>query len=319
MEQQKTGSKMYLPVYFRAETKELKIAVTVDDCNQPENLQRIVRIFDRCGAGLTLFPIGEALRMPGMAEMIRECALEKGMEIENHTMSHARIFRVPGTEMAREIWAQGQEVNRVLGVNYRQHFFRLMGGDGFTDLRTHNYLMQLGFSGVVQWSCCGSDFDMKTIRSELSPGAIYLFHTVDGDVGKLEELIPWAVSRGYRCVTLNELLGQESNEISAYRPEPMPLPRAYTEDHRTCRRDDYSWNICRIQAGLMKIGLLIIDGDEPTGYYGDLTEAAVRKFQAAHGLPVTGEADAVTQQAIEAAARFTIIRTSLAGADTPLP
>jgi len=120
-------------------------------------------------------------------------------------------------------------------------------------------------------------------------------------------------------VTLNELLGQESNEISAYRPEPMPLPRAYTEDHRTCRRDDYSWNICRIQAGLMKIGLLIIEGDEPTGYYGDLTEAAVRKFQAAHGLPVTGEADAVTQQAIEAAARFTIIRTSLAGADTPLP
>jgi peptidoglycan hydrolase-like protein with peptidoglycan-binding domain len=69
----------------------------------------------------------------------------------------------------------------------------------------------------------------------------------------------------------------------------------------------------------MKIGLLIFEGDEPTGYYGELTEAAVRKFQAAHGLPVTGEADADTQNAIEAAARFTIIRTSLAGADTPLP
>jgi peptidoglycan/xylan/chitin deacetylase (PgdA/CDA1 family) len=302
MEQQKTVSKEYLPVYFRAETKERKIAVTVDDCDRPENLRRIVRIFDRCGAGLTLFPIGKALRMPGMAEMIRECALEKGMEIENHTMTHARIFRAPEAEMAREIWAQGQEVNRVLGVNYRQHFFRLMGGDSFADLRTHNYLSQLGFRGVVQWSCCGTDVDMEEIRSELSPGAIYLFHTVDSDPQKLEAFIPYAVSRGYRCVTLNELLGQEPNEIKVYRSEPMPAPRAYTEDHRICRTGEYSWNICRIQSGLMKMGLLTIEGDEPTGYYGELTEAAVRKFQAAHGLPVTGEADADTQNAIEAAA-----------------
>ena len=292
----------YLPVYFRAETKERKIAVTVDDCDRPENLRRIVRIFDRCGAGLTLFPIGEALRMPGMAEVIRECALEKGMEIENHTMTHTRIFRAPEAEMAREIWAQGQEVNRVLGMNYRQHFFRLMGGDGYTDLRTHNYLTQLRFRGIVQWSCCGSDVNMETLRSELSPGAIYLFHTVDGDVGKLEEFIPWAVSRRYSCVTLNELLGLEPNEITAYRPEPIPAPRAYTEDHLTCRTGEYSWNICRIQAGLMAMGLLQIDGGKPTGFYGKLTEAAVRKFQATHGLPVTGEADADTQNAIEAAA-----------------
>ena len=49
------------------------------------------------------------------------------------------------------------------------------------------------------------------------------------------------------------------------------------------------------------MNLLTIDGDKPTGFYGERTEAAVRKFQEAHGLPVTGEADADTQKAIDAA------------------
>ena len=296
--QEKDG---YLPVFFRAKTEERKIAVTLDDCDRTENLRRIVRIFDQYGAGLTLFPIGNALSYPGAAEIIRQCVLEKGFEIENHTMSHARIFRASETEMAREIWAQGQKVNSILGVNYRQHFFRLMGGDGITDLRTHNYLIQLGFRGVMQWSCCGTDADMEEIRREVSPGAIYLFHTVDGDIGKLEEFVPWVISQGYQLLTLNGLLGMEPNETAAYHPEPMPAPRAYTEDHRTCRMGDYSWNICRIQAGLMAMNLLTIDGDEPSGFYGELTEAAVRKFQETHGLPVTGEADADTQKAIDAA------------------
>ena len=151
------GNDRYLPVFFRAKTEERKIAVTLDDCDRTENLRRIVRIFDQYGAGLTLFPIGNALSFTGAAEIIRQGVLEKGIEIENHT----RIFRAPETEMAREIWAQGQKVNSILGVNYRQHFFRLMGGDGITDLRTHNYLIQLGFRGVMQWSCCGTDADME--------------------------------------------------------------------------------------------------------------------------------------------------------------
>ena len=294
--------KGYLPVYFRAGTKERKIAVTVDDCDRTENLRRIVRIFGRYGAGLTLFPIGRTLAAPGMAETIRECVLEKGYEIENHTMTHARIFREPEMKMAREIWEQGQEVNRVLGVNYRQHFFRLMGGDGFTDLRTHSYLAQLGFRGIAQWSCCGTDVGMDQIRRELRPGAIYLFHTVDGDPGKLEEFVPYAISRGYQLVTLNGLLGLASNETAAYRPESMPAPRARTEDWRTCRRGEYAWNICRIQEALMTLGMLQINDGKPTGYFGEQTEAAVRRFQAERGLPVTGAADEGTQKAIFGAA-----------------
>ena len=74
----------------------------------------------------------------------------------------------------------------------------------------------------------------------------------------------------------------------------MPLPRPYTEDYRPCRKGDYSWNTYRIQVKLMAMGLLVIDDNTPTGYYGELTEAAVRRFQEQQGLPVTGTACAET-------------------------
>lgn len=300
MKEQNFSNGPYLPVYFRANTAHRQIAITVDDCSHTGNLRRILRIFGQYDAGLTLFPIGYTLADPDVADLIRDCVVKKGYEIENHTMNHARIFRLPEDEMAREIWEQGQELNRVLGVCYRQHFFRLMGGDGIADLRIHSYLKQLGFQGIAQWSFTGSHIDdpEEEIREHLYRGAILLFHTNEKDAEKLERFIPFALSRGYHLVTLNELLGFGANEMTAYRPETMPEPEAYEEDWRTCAKGDYAWKICRMQTRLMDMNLLVIDGGKPTGYYGELTRDAVKRFQEMQGLPATGVADAETQQAL---------------------
>lgn len=290
---QQSGNERYLPVFFRFKTNERVIAVTVDDCCEVDNLRRIVGAAREYSARLTLFPIGKNLANPGMADLIRRCVFNYGFEIENHTWSHSRIFRLPEIEMAGEIWDQGQALNRLLGVNYEQHFFRPMGGDGYNDRRIHNYLIQLGFKGVAHWLCCGSDENMDEIRKQLCPGAIYLFHTVDGDPEKVSEFIPYAVSQGYRMVTLNELVGFEPNAMSAYTPRAMPAPRPYIDDYRTCAMGDYSWNICRIQDRLRALGLLDF---ESTGYFGELTFTALRRFQQSLGLPVTGVADYGTQK-----------------------
>ena len=290
---QQSGDGCSLPVYFRFPTDERVIAVTVDDCYEVDNLRRIVGAARNCGAKLTLFPIGENLSKPGMADLIRRCVFEDDFEIENHTWSHARIFRLPENEMAREIWDQGQALNRLLGVNYEQHFFRPMGGDGYKDQRIHNYLIQLGFKGVAHWLCCGTEENMDEIKKQLCPGAIYLFHTVDGDPEKVLQFIPYAISQGYRLVTLNALAGFEPNAMSAYAPGTMPVPRPYVDDCRACAMGDYSWRICRMQDRLRVLGLLDC---ESTGYFGELTFAAIRGFQQLRGLPVTGVADSETQR-----------------------
>ena len=283
----------YLPVIRRGATEEKRIAITVDDCYQVDNLKTILTVSHRNNGNLTLFPIGENLTKPGMPEVLRGCVYKLGDEIENHTWSHQRIFRLSEEEMAAEIWKQRARLCEVLGANYEQHFFRLMGGDGETDLRTHNYLEQLGYRGIASWSISGSDADMAQIKAALKPGAIFLFHTTDADTRKLREFIPYAVSQGYQLVTLNALMGFEANALSAYTGQSMPAPRPYREDYRTHKLGDYAWNVVRLQDALRALGCLRMEGPS-SGYFGQQTADAVKQYQSRAGLPVTGVADGET-------------------------
>lgn len=290
----------YLPVYKKVDTFERKIAITVDDCFQVNNLQTIATLAYQNGGRLTIFPIGENLSKSGMADTLKTCVFKLGFEIENHTWSHDRIFRLSQYNMAQEIWKQSQALNLTLGVNYEQHFFRLMGGDGSSDQRTHAYLKQLGYKGIAEWSISGSDASIEEIKAHLQPGAIYLFHTTDGDTQKLMEFIPFAVAQGYQLVTMNELLGFEENAVSGYNPQEMPIPENYTEDYRTHKVGDYAYNILLMQDKLRELGYLVMDG-ESTGYYGQKTADAIQKYQEEQGMPATGVADSETQKKLLAA------------------
>ena len=294
----------YLPVIHHADTTEKRIAITVDDCFQMDNLKTIAKLAIDRGGRLTLFPIGQNVVRDGMSDILKACVFNYGFEIENHTWSHSRIFRMSEEDMAAEIWKQRAAVNQALGVNYQEHFFRLMGGDGEYDQRTHNYLRQLGYLGIADWSLSGSDADLERIKSSLAPGKIYLFHTTDADTAKLKEFIPYAVSQGYELVTLNELLGLEANAVSdlstaeTTMPEPQPYATVYAEQ----KKGDYSWSVVLIQRALYEKGYLSASaktatkGDVADGVYGDSTADAISAFQRANGLPETGVADAATQR-----------------------
>lgn len=284
----------YLPVIHRGNTTENKIAITVDDCFQVNNLRTLIDLTAQQGGKLTIFPIGENLFKDGMKELIQHAVFDLGFEIENHTWSHARIFRLSEEEMAAEIYKQSAAVSNVLGVHYHQNFFRFMGGDGEEDQRSHNYLRQLGFKGIADWTISGSDASMESIKNALAPGTIYLFHTTDADTKKLQEFIPYAVSQGYELVTMNELFGLEPNaqtdisEVELVVPTPQDYDVVYTDQ----QQGDYSWSVLCIQEKLIQLGYL---SDKADGVYGEGTAKAVAKYQSDNGLDVTGVADARTQ------------------------
>ena len=286
----------YLPVINDVDTDKKWIAITVDDCFQVGNLQKILKCAYKYKAKLTIFPIGQNLSLSGMKKTL-QAAVKLGYEIENHTWSHQRVFRMSESDMAAEIWKQDQALNKLLGVNYEEHFFRCMGGDGEMDQRTHNYLKQLGYKAVAHWSYSGSDATLEQSQKHLHPGAVYLFHTTDRDTKILLKFIPWVAKKGYKMVTLNKLVGFKENKTSKYKAQSMPKPQDYTPDYRTIRKGEYSWMTVLLQNRLRKLGMLKMDG-QSTGYYGDQTMQAVAVFQKANGLAVTGEADARTQQAI---------------------
>lgn len=293
-----------LPVLRRGNTDRKRIAITVDDCYQTDNLAKIADWTVAEGGKLTLFPIGENVVRRDMARLLRRCVFDYGFEIENHTWSHARIFRLSEEEMASEIWKQQEAVNDILGVDYRQRFFRLMGGDGEHDQRTHSYLRQLGYEGVAGWSLSGSDAPLSDIRRSLAPGMIYLFHTTDEDTEKLRRFIPYAVSQGYELVTLSELMELAPNAMAELTPTPtpMPAPEPYVPDFREVKSGDYAWIVTCLQRALAHLGYLTeaaqtaTQGNPADGVFGESTARAVSLFQRDHGLTQTGAADAETQR-----------------------
>ena len=290
----------YIPLLSKAKTTENIIAVTVDDCFQGENLQRIVQCALDNNADLTIFPIGENLTKPLVASTIK-WAWENGMEIENHTYSHAGMYHGDDEHMTEQMWYQSEKVSEVLGVQHQQHFFRPKGGDERNDQRVHAYAKQMGMKGIAVWTQSGSTDSMESLFSNLAPGNIYLFHTTDNDLKKLLEFIPGAVQRGYRLVTLNEMFGLPDNATSAYtgvREKPALEP--FKVELTTLKKTSYIRAAAVVQERLIELGWLpAVDPDSKAdGVYGQGSWLATGFFQMASDIKATGTADPDTQRAL---------------------
>lgn len=284
----------FLPMVAHANTNENIIAVTVDDCNQAENLRDIVNCALQNGARLTIFPIGQNLERESIASTVR-WAWQQGMEIENHTYSHAGTYHYDDDAMTDDIWRQSYLLNQALGVNYRQHFFRPKGGDERFDQRTHAYARQLGFAAIALWTQSGSVDSVESALNNLGPGRIYLFHTTDKDRTKLLQFIPEATRRGYRLVTLNDMFGLRDNETAELSTAATEKPalQSFRVIPMTLKLTSYARAAAVVQKRLIELGWMT---GEPTGVYGKTTHACIELFQLAAGLSADGTAGAETQR-----------------------
>lgn len=285
----------YIPILRKANTTENIICVTVDDCYQGPNFNKIVQCAIDNNAKLTIFPIGENLEKETVADALR-LAYANGMEIGNHTYTHSGLFHYDQDRMRDEIWFQRQRVNMVLGVNYEQHFFRPRGGDERECQRLHAYLNQLGYAGVAMWVESGSNTPVDKLLANLAPGDIYLFHTTDNDLNKLLEFIPAAVARGYRLVTMSEMFGLGENAISEYQLQDTAVePESFQIIPKQMKATVYNRAAAVVQQRLIDLGWM---SGEATGVYGEQTELAVKFFQLAMGMDTTGVADVELQKVI---------------------
>ncbi|MBQ4088759.1 MAG: polysaccharide deacetylase family protein [Clostridia bacterium] len=283
----------FLPVCHSRRTGEKLVAITIDDCNQPGNLQKMINIISEFGGKATIFPIGENVSFLG--DILRE-AVSLGFEIENHTQSHSGLYYEDDEGLAYQIWQQNYEVSMALGVDYQMHFLRPRGGDNRYDQRTHAYMRQMGYSAIAYWSQVGSDNTARNLMKNLTPGDIILFHTTDGDLETIEDLVPKLHAAGYRMVTLNELYGlpeNEQRELSG-RTSPIPLGE-HARFAQTLKYGDYLHDVFLMQARLSELGYI---SDNFNGYFGEYTEKALRSFQTDNGLEASGVCTTATWRAL---------------------
>ena len=286
-------------VFSEADTEEKIIAITVDDCFQAENLQRMVDKAIEVGGRFTIFPIGQNVLKQAQSEVLKY-AWEQGFELENHTFTHNGLYRCSDEEMAREVYMQQMALSHILGVEYQCHFLRPKGGDARRDQRMQVYAEQLGYYGIAHWSCAGSTSTEREIAKALKPGAIYLFHTTTtNDLDKLLNFMPYAVEKGYRLVTLNEMFGYPENETKPLtgpaKDYPVPPLQPYSRVYDVYKPTRYSWGVYLLQQKLIELGYM---KGEPDGVYGQDCAKCVKAYQKDHGLEQTGVADVALQEEI---------------------
>lgn len=283
----------FLPVCHGSKTTEKVYAITIDDCNQPDNLRQMVELIASYGGHATIFPIGENVEM---CAKVLKSAYEQGFEIENHTWSHCGLYYVDDDEMAEEIWKQNAAVSEILGVDYQMHFLRPRGGDNRYDQRTHAYMRQLGYYGIAYWTHVSLKVSTNYLVNNANSGDIILFHTTDEDLQQLKELVPRLYNAGYTFVTLNELYGLPDNETAPLTDHSQtPALQPYTRFSQILRREDYLHDVYLVQQRLSELGYL---NENYNGYYGQDTESAVRAFQKDNGLQADGLCGQSTWEAL---------------------
>ncbi len=198
----------------RVLTTEPLVALTFDDGPQSPYTEQVLQVLDRFGVKATFFEIGQQIdREPALARSV----VQRGHELGNHSYSHRNlILRWPGeiaaeiTETDRRLRAAGAEGPIALRPPLGKRWFGLP------------YWLWRSGRTLAMWEVDSGDYDpthsvadlVQGVLQRVQPGSIVLFHDGsfkthqprDRTVAALGEIIPTLQARGYRLVTLGELL-----------------------------------------------------------------------------------------------------------------
>lgn len=205
------GKVKMLPVIYRKKNEEKKIAITIDDCLQPDNMREIMKLAEKHKIGLTFFPKGDNIKKN--ADLWRE-VYEKGFEIENHSYAHVNVSKLKTADQLRAAIVNSEKaLNEALGVNYQMRCFRCPTGDGMNSEKLHKMLRELGYEAVASWGLSGTRKAEDTIKMAQG-GQIILFHSTDSDLARLKKVIPGLINKGFELVTVNDLYDKGPNKVT---------------------------------------------------------------------------------------------------------
>ena len=193
---------------FHGSREENRIAITVDDCYNIENVQTILDLCEQHGIPVTFFVIGSALKMKDAP--VWRAAVQAGHEIGNHTWSHARLPDLNSRDIKLQLNRTQEKLNVLLGYEYDMQVMRPPYGrlstdpDKKSDMRVVEAIEAAGYVHAVRWDVSQTD-PRKAIKA-VQNGSILLYHANKKDVRCLEELIPMLLDKGYACVTVSQLL-----------------------------------------------------------------------------------------------------------------
>jgi len=206
----------YPEVLFHIPTTQKLIALTIDDAPSEFTLP-ILDLLREHGAKATFFTIGS--QIPGREDVLRQI-LRAGSEIGNHAMHDEPSINLSSQVLKDEILRVDEVINEIYAsVNMTrsssQRYFR--PGSGIFSQRILDLAKGLGYRTVLG-SIYPHDPFVKlwrvnawNILSGVQPGAVVICHDRRGwTMPMLQRVVPEVVRRGYRVVTVSELLAVQN-------------------------------------------------------------------------------------------------------------
>jgi peptidoglycan/xylan/chitin deacetylase (PgdA/CDA1 family) len=206
------------------------IAMTFDDGPHPSNTPRLLDMLKQRNIKATFYVVGQLARQyPNIIRRI----LAEGHEIGNHTYTHPILTKISDDRIRKELGDTHKALVDIAG--YHPRTMRPPGGG--TNARLKQWFFdEYGYS-TIMWSVDPMDWKrpgVSVVTSRLvngaHSGAILLAHdlhkpTIDAMPNTFDGLL----SKGYRFVTVSQLLNMESSAPSGpavASNAPMAAPAA---------------------------------------------------------------------------------------------
>jgi len=197
-------------VLFEVETKKKIIALTLDDAPSVHTRQ-IMELLRANDAKATFFVIGS--QVEGREDRLREL-IRNGNELGNHAMHDEPSRSLSDEKLESEIYEVRQMLRDAYekeGIDPPNNYFR--PGSGLFSDRMRRLVDRLGYR-IVLGGIYPHDpqipywwMNANHILSMLRPGAIIICHDRRSwTVPMLKKVLPEAKRRGYKFVTVTELL-----------------------------------------------------------------------------------------------------------------
>jgi peptidoglycan/xylan/chitin deacetylase (PgdA/CDA1 family) len=201
-------------VLWHVSTSSKTIALTIDDAPS-QHTEEIMEILKANNATATFFIIGS--QIPGREQILQDL-IRNGNELGNHAMHDEPSRSLPDLVLADQIQTVAvslQEAYSAVNVTGPPKYFR--PGSGFFSERMQRMVNVLGYRiilGSIYPHDPGVPFWLVNawhILSMLHPGGIIICHDRRSwTPPMLRKVLPEMRRRGYRVVTLTELLKEET-------------------------------------------------------------------------------------------------------------
>ena len=199
------------PIYF-VPGCSFKAALTFETGWSDKGLSELLAILKEEDVSASFFLTGSWLeRHPEAAAQI----LEQGHEIGNHTLNHALLLHLSKKEIEDELQGFNETAKEVL--EYRPSLFRPPRGlyNGVVLEMARQQRCQTILWSIDSYDYLSSPAELsRRIKNRLHHGAIILFRV---GAPPLPEALPKILAhmhkKGYRIVTVSELLDHESGDL----------------------------------------------------------------------------------------------------------